>query len=47
MELVREVVHRARLASDQADVPDQSFDNVQIESIVRREIERGASEGSF
>jgi hypothetical protein len=47
MELIREVVHRARLASDQADIPDQSFDNVQIESIVRREIERGASEGSF
>ena len=47
MELIREVVHRARLASDQAGVPDQSFDNVQIESIVRREIERGASEGSF
>ncbi len=47
MELVHDVVHRARLAADQADIPDQSFDNVQLESIVRREIERGASEGSF
>lgn len=47
MELVREVVHRARLAADQANIPDQSFDNVQIESIVRREIELGASEGGF
>lgn len=47
IELVREVVLRARLAADQANVPDQSFNNVRIESIVRREIELGISEGSF
>lgn len=47
MELVREVVLLARLASDQAEIPDRSFDNVQIQSIVQREIERGASEGGF
>ena len=46
-ELVREVVLRARLAADQAKIPDQDFDNVRIESIVRREIEIGLREGSF
>lgn len=47
MESVRDVVHRARLASDQAQIPDRRFDKVLIQSIVRREIERGASEGTF
>lgn len=46
-ERVDEVIHRVRLAVDQAKIPDQSFQNVQLQSIVRREIERGASEGSF
>lgn len=44
---VSEVVHRARLAADRAKIPEQTFDSMRIESMVRREIERGASEGSF
>ncbi len=47
IELAREVVLRARLAADQAKIPDQDFDNVRLESIVRREIELGLREGSF
>jgi hypothetical protein len=46
-EQVSEVVHRARLAADRAAVPNQHFDGIRIESIVRSEIERGASEGSL
>jgi hypothetical protein len=46
-EQVSQVVHRARLAADRAAVPNQHFDGIRIESIVRSEIERGASEGSF
>ena len=44
---VDEVINKARLAADRAKIPDQSFGGVQIESIVRQEIELGASEGGF
>jgi hypothetical protein len=46
-EHVGEVVQRARLVSDRAKIPEESFEDVRIESIVRREIERGASIGGF
>ena len=46
-ELVQEVIHRARLAADQAKIPDQVYEQVELEPIVRREIDLGASEGSF
>ena len=46
-EQVSEVIHRARLAADRAAVPEQTFDSMRIDSIVRSEIERGASEGGF
>jgi hypothetical protein len=45
--LVAQLVQRAREAADRAEIPDQDFDDIQIESIVRREIERGASEGNL
>jgi len=41
------VVQLARQVADQAEVPDQRFDGVQIESIVQHEIQMGASEGGF
>jgi hypothetical protein len=44
---VDEVVLRARLVADRALVPDQSFEGIRIETIVRREIELGAREGGF
>jgi hypothetical protein len=42
-----EVALRAKLSADRSEVPDQVFDNVQIETIVRREIEQGASQGTY
>lgn len=44
---VAEVIELARQAADRADIPDQDFDAPRIETLVRREIERGASEGNF
>jgi hypothetical protein len=43
---VEEVVLRAKLVADREKIPDETFD-VPIESILRREIELGASEGGF
>lgn len=44
---VDEVIHRARLLADRAEIPDERFDDVKIDAIVRREIERGAREGTY
>ena len=44
---VNELIHRARLLADRAEIPDQDFDDIRIESIVGQQIELGASEGSF
>ncbi len=43
---VREVVLRAKLVADRGEVPEKRYD-VQIDSIVRREIETGLREGGF
>ena len=45
-EMVKDVIDRARLLADRAEVPDQSFD-VQLESIVSREIEEAAAGAGF
>lgn len=39
---VAEVVHRSRLIADRESIPDQTFDDVQLQAIVRRAIERAA-----
>ncbi len=44
---VDDVIHRARLLADRAEVPDELFEDVKIDAIVRREIERGAREGTY
>lgn len=43
---VVEVVQLAELVADRSDVPEKMFD-VQIDQIIRREIETGLSEGGF
>lgn len=46
-EIVKEVILRAKLLADRSEVPDQDFDDVRIDTIVRRQIEIGVREGSF
>ena len=46
-EKVKEVIRRAKLLADRADVPDETFNDIQIDEILRREIELGASQGGF
>lgn len=41
-EMVAEVAHRAELVADRESIPDQNFENVQLQAIVRRAIQRGA-----
>ncbi len=40
---VADVVLRAKLVADRSEVPDQTFDDINLEVIVRREIEHGLS----
>ena len=47
IERVQQVTDLARLVADRAKVPDQPFDDVQVDKIVQREIQRGAQEGSY
>lgn len=42
-EAVAEVVERAKLVADRSEIPDELFENIRLESIVGREIERGIS----
>ena len=44
---VGEMVQLAKIMADRAGVPDQLFDDVNIATIVRREIEVGAREGGY
>lgn len=46
-EKVKEVVHRAQLLADRAEIPDETFADIQIDAIVRQAIKHGANEGSF
>ncbi len=43
---VREVVQRARLVADRAQVPDQTFPDVSLSQFIRRQIEVGRREGA-
>lgn len=43
---VLEVVHRARLVAERAEVPDQMFDEVSLATFVRRQIEIGSRDGA-
>ncbi len=44
---VLETTRRAKQLADRSKVPDQEFQDIRIERILRREIERGASEGGY
>ena len=44
---VLETTRRAKLLADRSKVPDREFQDIRIERILRREIERGASEGGY
>ena len=44
---VLEAVQRAKLLADRSDVLDEEFQDVRIESIFRREVELGASQGGY
>ena len=44
---VAEVVQRAKLVADRAEVPDESFEGIKLDSILRREIESGIREGEI
>lgn len=44
---IRDTLQRAKLLSDRAGVPEELFDDVDIDAIVRREIEVAAREGGF
>jgi len=44
---VAEVIDRAELEADRADVPDKRFRDVRLQDIVRREIEAGLTKGSY
>lgn len=46
-EHIDEVVSRAKSVADRAGVPNEMFPNVFIETIVRREIEKGANQGAL
>ena len=41
---VADVVERAKLVADRSEIPDQLFQDVRLDAIVRAEIERGLSE---
>jgi hypothetical protein len=40
---VADVVERAKLVADRSEIPDQLFENVELDAIIRSEIERGLS----
>ena len=42
-----EVIEQAKRVADRAQVPDQDWEDIQLEQIVRREIQAGASAGGF
>ena len=44
---VLESASRAKRLADRSDVPDEAFQDVRIESLFRREVELGASQGGF
>lgn len=44
---VQEVVRRAKLLSDRSGIPEEDFPEIRIDTILRREIQQGASVGSF
>ena len=46
-EHIAEVIRRADLAADRAEVPEQTFENPKLAAIVKREIELGSTEGGF
>ena len=46
VKMVAEVVVRAKLVADRADVADQAFEPVRIDEIVEREIKSGILDGS-
>jgi len=43
---VSEVIQRAKLVADRAEVPDQLFDAVSLSQVVRRQIEAGGRDGA-
>jgi hypothetical protein len=45
LESVAKVVERAKLVADRSEVPDERFENIHLESIVRDEIKQGISIG--
>lgn len=44
---VAEVIQRAKLVADRAEVPDELFEDIKLDSILRREIENGLREGTI
>jgi hypothetical protein len=42
---VADVIQRAKLVADRAQVPDQRFETVPLDSLIRDAIEQGVSEG--
>jgi hypothetical protein len=45
LETIAKVVLRAKLVADRSEVPDERFENIHLESIVRDEIKQGISIG--
>lgn len=43
---VREVVHRAKLIADRAEVPDRTFEPLSLPHYIRRQVEIGRREGA-
>jgi hypothetical protein len=44
---VRESIRRAKLLADRSGIPDETFEEIRIEQILEREIERGSSAGTY
>lgn len=44
---VQESIRRAKLLADRSQVPDEDFQDIRIERILRQEIEQGASAGGY
>ncbi len=45
METIAEVVQRAKLVADRSEVPDELFENIPLESIIRDELQKGINSG--
>ncbi|TWT76258.1 hypothetical protein CA13_67500 [Planctomycetes bacterium CA13] len=46
-EKVADCVERARLVADRAKIPQQQFDDIRIDEIVKGEIDKGIAEGTY